>query len=149
MGTVYEDEDQMSAILHAVGEYFEVKKKMDAIKAFTLSHPIVTLFSIVLVAMCSIPIVCFFTFIFGSICLAVTGFVLIEGTVLTIATVFFGISLLIVGFCAVGISGIIVAGFYVFDCSCSLIQKVSDRNMGEDNKLEPRTLKAEELRKIK
>ncbi|ESO84942.1 hypothetical protein LOTGIDRAFT_235994 [Lottia gigantea] len=127
MGSIYEDEDQISAVLHALSDYFEVKQKLNTIKEFTFSHPVVTVFSVVLLTLCSIPIICFVTFVCGSMFLGVTGFVLIEGTMLTLATLFLGGALLLVGLCAVGFSSVLVAGFFLYELSIQLMNDLSKR----------------------
>ena len=66
-------------MVRSLGEYFELDKKAHLAKEYALEHPIMTVFWIVTMAMCGVPIICFFTFVFASVLFSIAGFVLIEG----------------------------------------------------------------------
>ena len=74
-----EDESTLHELIKFLKEYFEVEQKSVEVQKFAGDHPIVTIFLIVTVVMCAVPLVIFGMFVFGSIFLAIIGFLFVEG----------------------------------------------------------------------
>lgn len=76
------EESKLTAFVQTMNECFDLETKLHNAKEYALEHPVMTLFIIITVGMCSVPIFCFFAFAFGSTVLAFTGFLLVEGNIL-------------------------------------------------------------------
>ncbi|KAL5017974.1 hypothetical protein ScPMuIL_003696 [Solemya velum] len=101
-------------LLQSAFDHYNIKDKMDQVKAFGCEHPFVTLFLLVTIAMCSVPVFCFIAFVLGSAVLAFAGFVFFEGAVLTLASVLLGGVLTVVGVLAAGFSCFFLVAFYAY-----------------------------------
>ncbi|XP_064614226.1 uncharacterized protein LOC135477930 [Liolophura sinensis] len=122
-----------AGIEHVVGllrggwEYLAMDRKIQTSKQFAMDHPVATLFILVTVAMCCIPIFCFMAFVFGSIVLTFAGFVFLESTVVTLAAVVLGAVLFLVSLFSVGFSTFIVLAFYLISFGHNMVQSVINR----------------------
>ena len=74
-----ENESQLQEFIKFLKEYFEVEEKKAEVQRFAGEHPIVTVFLIVTIAMCAVPVVIFSLFVFFSIIFAILGFLFVEG----------------------------------------------------------------------
>ncbi|KAJ8318700.1 hypothetical protein KUTeg_003791 [Tegillarca granosa] len=117
------EESKLTAFLQTMDECFDLETKLHNAKEYALTHPVTTLFLIITVAMCSIPIFCFFVFAFGSTVLAFTGFLFVEGTVLTIGTLVLAAVLCFVGLLSVGFSSFLVLTYVFVRFGQSVLQK--------------------------
>ncbi|XP_041362415.1 uncharacterized protein LOC121378352 [Gigantopelta aegis] len=127
MPVCQDGEEDISTMVRSLSEYLELDKRASAAKDYALDHPVITVFWIVTTAMCGIPIICFFTFVFATILFSVAGFVLIEGTIVTIAALLLGAALLIAGLLSLGFSLTIVMAFLAIQYSQKLLEQVNSR----------------------
>lgn len=74
-----EDENQWREFAKFLYEYFEVAQKWEEIQKFVEVHPAISVFLIVTLGMCSVPVVIFSMFVISSIALSIFGFFLFEG----------------------------------------------------------------------
>lgn len=73
------EEEDISSLIYSLNDYLEVDRRMSEVKMYAHQHPVMTLFWVVTLAMCCVPVICFCTFVCASVFLAIAGFVLIEG----------------------------------------------------------------------
>ena len=74
-----DNESTLQELIKFLKEYFEVEEKSVEVQKFARDHPLVTIFLTVTIAMCAIPMFIFGLFVFGSILLAIIGFIFVEG----------------------------------------------------------------------
>lgn len=74
------------AAQHAMRE-LHLQEYMDMAAIYMVQHPVVALFAFAMALCCGIPIVMFVIFAILSVILTFTGFIIIEGTILTIGSV--------------------------------------------------------------
>ena len=65
--------------IHLINDKLDVEEKYEQLKEFASQHPIYTLFIVVIIATCSIPVIGFLTFLLGTVIFGVIGFVFFEG----------------------------------------------------------------------
>ncbi|XP_067672145.1 lipid droplet assembly factor 1-A-like [Haliotis asinina] len=121
------EEEDISSLICSLNEYLEVDRRVSEVKMYAHQHPVMTLFWVVTLAMCCVPVICFCTFVCASIFLAIAGFVLIEGTVVTIATVLLGGALLGCCLLALGFSSSLVVGFYAIQYSLDMVKGLTNK----------------------
>ncbi|XP_033747535.1 uncharacterized protein LOC117332652 [Pecten maximus] len=105
--------------LQQINEYFGLQEKMAVIQQSASDHPIAALFLMVTIVMCSLPLFCFFTFVFVFTIFGFTGFVVFEGVVLTLS------SILLVG--ALFVMGLLSFGLFTFSFSWNMVNQVSTK----------------------
>ena len=74
-----DNESTLQELIKFLKEYFEVEEKSVEVQKFARDHPLVTILLTVTIAMCAIPMFIFGLFVFGSILLAIIGFIFVEG----------------------------------------------------------------------
>lgn len=74
-----ENESVLQELIKFLKEYFEVEQKSVEVQRFAREHPIVTIFLMVTIAMCAVPVVLFGIFVVGSIMFSFLGFLFVEG----------------------------------------------------------------------
>ncbi|XP_046337822.1 uncharacterized protein LOC124119378 [Haliotis rufescens] len=121
------EEEDISSLIYSLNDYLEVDRRMSEVKMYAHQHPVMTLFWVVTLAMCCVPVICFCTFVCASVFLAIAGFVLIEGTVVTIATVLLGGALLWCCLLALGFSSSLVVGFYAIQYSLDMVKGLTSK----------------------
>lgn len=117
--------ERFVALLQRVSRLLKLKEKWEDVKAYASEHPIMTLFMLLLAAMCSVPILCFLAFVFGSLFFTFMGFLFVEGFLLTLASVLLGGVLFIVGFLSLGVSSFLAIAWYAVSTSQRLLTKVT------------------------
>ena len=75
----YGEENQVREFFTFVREYFEIEQKWDDVQHFGTTHPVASLFLIVTMATCAIPMAVFSVFVVGSVFVSVSGFLFFEG----------------------------------------------------------------------
>ena len=73
------DESVLQELIKFLKEYFEIDQKKAEVQKFSREHPVVTIFLMVTIAMCAVPIVLFGVFVVGSIIFSFLGFLFVEG----------------------------------------------------------------------
>ena len=80
MDTHHEDnESVLQEFIKFLKEYFEIEQKKVEVQRFSREHPVVTIFLMVTITMCAVPIVLFGVFVVGSIIFSFLGFLFVEG----------------------------------------------------------------------
>lgn len=93
------------------------QEKWEDTKGYVSDHPLLTTCVLVMIAMCSVPVMCFVAFAIGSIFITFMGFMFLEGILLTFGTAVLGIVLCIVGFFSCITCACIVAAWFSFSGS--------------------------------
>ncbi|ELU07456.1 hypothetical protein CAPTEDRAFT_27125, partial [Capitella teleta] len=91
---------------------FQLDQKLVAAKAKAREHPLMTLMAVVTVAMFSMPITCFLAFAAGSIFISFVAFMIIEGILLTLASLVLGGVLFVAGCLSLGLSTLFATAWY-------------------------------------
>ena len=74
-----EDGSVLQELIKFLKEYFEIDQKKAEVQKFSREHPVVTIFLMVTIAMCAVPIILFAVFVVGSIMFSFLGFLFVEG----------------------------------------------------------------------
>ncbi|XP_060068658.1 uncharacterized protein LOC132548780 [Ylistrum balloti] len=127
VGADSSDTQDSVGFLQTINDYLNLQGKMATIQQCISDHPIITLFLVVTMVMCSVPLFCFLVFVFAATTFGFTGFVIFEGVVLMLSSLVLVGSLILVGFLSVGLSSFIVIGYYSIRFSWDMANHVSTR----------------------
>lgn len=58
---------------------FQLEQKLNAAKRYAMEHPVLSIFTVVTIGMCLMPITCFLAFALGSMFLSFMVFMIFEG----------------------------------------------------------------------
>lgn len=126
-----ENESVLQELIKFLKEYFEVEQKSVEVQRFAREHPIVTIFLMVTIAMCAVPVVLFGIFVVGSIMFSFLGFLFVEGTVLAVGTIILGGVLFFAALLAIGVSAFVVVGYYsVMVVGADIVNSLQERFSG-------------------
>ncbi|XP_021350561.1 uncharacterized protein LOC110448575 [Mizuhopecten yessoensis] len=111
--------------LQNINDCLGLQKKMAAVQQYVSDHPIISLFLMVTIVMCSVPFFCFFAFVFAASIFGFTGFVIFEGVVLLFASLVLFWAVVLMGLLSIGLSTSVVLGYFTFRFSWSMVNNVS------------------------
>ncbi|KAK2160619.1 hypothetical protein LSH36_129g03011 [Paralvinella palmiformis] len=120
---------RMATILERAWIALHMDEKLEALKQYTIDHPIMTLGAVLTFCMCSIPITCFLFFVMGSLFLTFLGFIFVEGFLLTLASVLLGGALFIVGMLSIGASSILAVAWCVLTAGTGCFTAIKSKIM--------------------
>ena len=109
--------------IHLINDKLDVEEKYEQLKEFASQHPIYTLFIVVTIVTCSIPVIGFLTFLLGTVIFGFIGFVLFEGTVFIISSLVLGGVLCVTTVMAFSMSSFVVLTYYGVQLSQKLLRK--------------------------
>ncbi|XP_077980632.1 uncharacterized protein LOC144435867 [Glandiceps talaboti] len=129
---------RFSTLKTRVEDRLHLKEVQEKATKYAQEHPLITLFSVVAIAMSSVPIIGFICFAVATICASFVGFVFVEGTLLTIAGVLLSGVLVFVGLLALGFSALLGVAWFTFNLAMEIMQSTSKKiqqkmaNQGND-----------------
>ncbi|VDI52820.1 Hypothetical predicted protein [Mytilus galloprovincialis] len=121
--TLEKEDGWIMTQLKVINDKLDVEENYGRAKEFATEHPVYTLFIALTIATCCIPVICFLTFLLGTIIFGVISFVFFEGTVLVISTVVLGGVLCVTTVLACSLSGFAVVSYYGLQYSYNLLKK--------------------------
>lgn len=112
-------------VLQQINDYLGLQEKMTVLKQTASDYPITATFLAVTIVMCSVPLFCFFTFVFIFTVFGFSGFVIFEGVVLTLSSVVLIGALFLMTLLSFGFSSFLVIGYYTFTYFWNLLNPMS------------------------
>ncbi|KAL4241009.1 hypothetical protein ACF0H5_001788 [Mactra antiquata] len=103
-----EEGNQFIEFARFLYEYFEVAEKWKEIQKFAGVHPAISLFLLMTIGMCSVPVIVFTIFVISSVAVSIMTVFLFEGTIIAMATV-----VLIAVLCFVIVGAFCFSGFLI------------------------------------
>ncbi|WAQ95674.1 hypothetical protein MAR_028364 [Mya arenaria] len=122
-----EEQNQLIEFFKFLWEYFEVAEKWKEVQNFCAHHPVGSVFLLVTLGMCSVPVIIFLVFVFSSLVFTFLGFLFVEGTLLAVSTFILGGALLLVGMLALCFSMFLVCSYYFVQIGSGVFKNLGKR----------------------
>lgn len=95
--------ERLRKLTERLDRQFHLHDKFERCRQYAVDHPMATMFSLLTLAFCSVPLLCFIGFALTTFVFTFIGFLVVEGVLLTFGTLLLGGVLCIVGFLSLGI----------------------------------------------